>query len=63
MDENYMTTHEAAKRLGLALSDLYRLVDQGQLSAWLCPAPRQGLEHRQVIRVPRDEVEALLKSR
>lgn len=58
-----MTTREAAKRLGLALSELYGLVDKGQLSAWRWPAPRPGQLDRQVIRVARDEVEALLKSR
>ena len=52
-DVEWMSTAEAAKRLGITPRTLYRVIDEGQL-----PAYRFG----RVIRLKEDEVEAFIES-
>jgi len=52
-DVGWMSTAEAAKRLGITPRTLYRFIDEGQL-----PAYRFG----RVIRLKADEVETFIES-
>jgi excisionase family DNA binding protein len=56
--EDYLTTTQASRRLGLSLAELYELIDRGELEAYAIGDDRRGREDHRLIRLLRSQVEA-----
>jgi excisionase family DNA binding protein len=56
--EEYVTTTQASKRLGLSMAERYELIDRGELEAYAVGDDRLGREDRKLIRLLHSQVEA-----